>query len=264
MKTYLFIFLKGIAIGAGAILPGISSGVLCVILGIYEKLLDSILYFFKDMKKNIKFLFPFSLGGLLGIVLFGNFLNFFLTSFPLQTKSIFIALILSSIPSLIKNTNKKCTFKPHYLFFLFATLTIGIITVLLEHFNFMYLQNSFSFTYLILSGFLMSIGVIFPGVSSTVILMLLGVYPTYLVAVSSINLNILLPLSLGLFLGCLICIKLIKFLLDNFYGETFYSIIGFTIGSIFILLPKITSFYELLIFISSNLLVFLTYSYIHK
>ena len=45
-------FFIGILIGGGAILPGISSGVLCVIFGIYEKLLDSILNFFKDIKKN--------------------------------------------------------------------------------------------------------------------------------------------------------------------------------------------------------------------
>ena len=45
-------FFKGIAIGAGAILPGISSGVLCVIFGIYEKLLDSVLSFFKNIKQN--------------------------------------------------------------------------------------------------------------------------------------------------------------------------------------------------------------------
>ena len=46
--------IKGIFIGAGAIVPGVSSGVLCVIFGIYEKLLDSVLNFFKDMKKNLK------------------------------------------------------------------------------------------------------------------------------------------------------------------------------------------------------------------
>ena len=48
---FLFNFVKGIFIGAGAILPGISSGVLCIIFGIYEKLIDSILGFFKDIKK---------------------------------------------------------------------------------------------------------------------------------------------------------------------------------------------------------------------
>lgn len=55
---FLLDCIKGIAIGAGAILPGISSGVLCVIFGIYEKLLDSILNFFNNVKKNIRFLSP--------------------------------------------------------------------------------------------------------------------------------------------------------------------------------------------------------------
>ena len=55
---FLFNYIKGILIGAGAIIPGISSGVLCVIFGIYETLLNSILNFFKDWKTNIKFLTP--------------------------------------------------------------------------------------------------------------------------------------------------------------------------------------------------------------
>lgn len=55
---YISQVFKGIALGAGAILPGISSGVLCVVFGIYEKLIDSILGFFKDIKGNLKFLLP--------------------------------------------------------------------------------------------------------------------------------------------------------------------------------------------------------------
>lgn len=56
--NFLINYIKGLALGAGAILPGISSGVLCVIFGIYEKLINSILGFFKNIKENIKFLFP--------------------------------------------------------------------------------------------------------------------------------------------------------------------------------------------------------------
>ena len=57
-------FIKGIAIGSGAILPGISSGVLCVIFGIYEKLIDSILNFFKSPKNNFRFLLPIMIGSI--------------------------------------------------------------------------------------------------------------------------------------------------------------------------------------------------------
>ena len=102
MKNFLTNTIKGIAIGAGAILPGISSGVLCVILGIYEKLLDSILNFFKDIKNNFRFLFPLIIGGVIGVLLFSNILNYLLYAFPIQTKSIFIGLILGTVPSSVR------------------------------------------------------------------------------------------------------------------------------------------------------------------
>ena len=110
--NFVFNCLKGIAIGSGAILPGISSGVLCVVFGIYEKLLDSILYFFKDIKNNFKFLFPIILGAVIGILIFSNLLNYLLVAFPVQTKSIFIGLILGTIPSLLKTINSKCNIRP--------------------------------------------------------------------------------------------------------------------------------------------------------
>lgn len=59
---FIIDFFKGIAIGAGGILPGISSGVICVIFGIYESLLNCVLNFFKNIKQNFKFLFPIVLG----------------------------------------------------------------------------------------------------------------------------------------------------------------------------------------------------------
>ncbi len=149
--------LKGIAIGSGAILPGISSGVFCVIFGIYEKLLDSILNFFKNIKNNFKFLFPILIGSALGFFIFGNILNYCLFSFPIQTKSIFIGLISGSIPALVKEVNKKEKFKPFYLFFFLLALIIGIGSIFLENFLEINTIKNFNNFYLILCGFLMSI-----------------------------------------------------------------------------------------------------------
>ena len=78
-------FVKGIAIGAGAILPGISSGVLCVIFNIYDTLIESILGFFKNVKKNAEFLVPIVLGTFVGVIAFGNILQYFFYTFPNQT-----------------------------------------------------------------------------------------------------------------------------------------------------------------------------------
>ncbi len=92
--NFIFNFAKGIAIGAGAILPGISSGVICVIFGVYEKLLNAVLNFFKNIKENFKLLFPIGLGAVFGIVLFGNILKCLFYSYPIQTKFTFIGLIV--------------------------------------------------------------------------------------------------------------------------------------------------------------------------
>ena len=231
--------IKGIFIGAGAIVPGVSSGVLCVIFGIYEKLLDAVLNFFKDIKQNIKFLFPIALGVGIGVLLFSNMLNYLLYEFPIQTKSIFIGLILGTIPSLIKEVNEKETFKPQNIIYLLIALAIGIITVILE--NRMHIVSNIdgmSIMYLVMCGAIMSIGIVVPGVSSTIILMLLGVYSVYLQSVANLYLPVLIPMGIGLILGSIIMMKLTKKLLETYYAQTFYSIIGFTIGSIFVLLPQ--------------------------
>ena len=237
--------IKGIFIGAGAIVPGVSSGVLCVIFGIYEKLLDAVLNFFKDIKQNIKFLFPIALGVGIGVLLFSNILNYLLYEFPVQTKSIFIGLIIGTIPSLVKEVNEKETFKPQNVIYLLIVLAIGIVTVVLE--NKLYISSNIedmSFMYFVMCGAIMSLGIVVPGVSSTIILMLLGVYSVYLQSIANLYFPILIPMGVGLILGSIIVMKLTKRLLEKYYGKTFYAIIGFTIGSIFVLLPQGMSLIE--------------------
>lgn len=118
------------------------------------------------------------------------------------------------------------------------SLLAGLFLVFKEkHLHTGIYNSSFSFTFLILAGFLMSAGIIIPGVSNTLILMLIGVYDAYLTSISSLYLPFLLPLGIGVIIGSIFFMKLTKFLLDNFYAQTFFSIIGFTIGSIFVIFP---------------------------
>lgn len=86
-----------------------------------------------------------------------------------------------------------------------------------------------------------------PGVSSTIILMLLGVYSIYLTAVSCLYFPVLIPLSIGILLGGFCFMKLTKYLLEHFYAPTFSCIIGFTVGSIFVLLPSFSSEIDVII-----------------
>lgn len=84
-------------------------------------------------------------------------------------------------------------------------------------------------------------GIVVPGVSSTIILMLFGIYSIYLSSVSNLYFPVLIPIAIGVILGGFCFMKLTKFLLERFYAPTFYTIIGFTVGSIFVLLPTFSS-----------------------
>lgn len=240
-------FVKGILIGAGCILPGISSGVLCVVFGIYDKLLDSILNFFKDIRKNFIFLCPIVLGGLVGVIIFSKILQFLLYTYQLHTKSIFIGLILGGVVLLFKQISKNEKFKIKNLVYLVISLVIGLGMVYIENKVGIDSVDNVSYMYLIISGFLMSIGIVVPGVSNTIILMLLGVYSLYLSSVSTLYLPVLIPMGIGLIFGSIIFMNIIKFLLDKFYIKTMFLIIGFTLGSIFVLIPKIENLLEMFI-----------------
>ena len=245
--------LKGVALGAGAILPGISSGVLCVVFGIYEKLVNSILNFFKDIKNNFRFLLPIIIGIAVGVVLFGNLLRILFNTFPVQTKFCFIGLILGSIPSLFKTANNHKGFRLHYLIYTLSTFLFALFLLSLENTisNATTLANT-SPLFLIFAGFIMSIGVVVPGVSSSVLLMILNVYDIYLFSVATVDLFVLIPMGIGILLGGFIFLKLIQYCLSNFHIQTYYSIIGFVLGSIPILYPGIefnlTSFISIVLF----------------
>lgn len=241
---------KGILIGAGAILPGISSGVLCVIFGIYEKLIDSILGIFKDFKKNFTFLLPIFIGIGIGFVLFGRLLNYFFNCYENECKILFLGLILGSVPTLFKQVNQKKKFRLSFLLYTLINFSFGLFLFLLEkNISTTYLYSSQSnYIFLILSGFFMSAGVVIPGVSSTVILMCFGSYFIYLESISILNLSVLLPMGIGLICGAIFFLILIRFLLKNYSYQTYYSIIGFVLGSIFVLLPNKISLLSILLF----------------
>jgi len=84
----------------------------------------------------------------------------------------------------------------------------------------------------------MSVGIVVPGVSSSVILMLAGTYEIYLSSIANINFTVLFPMGIGLIIGCILFLNLINFLFNHFKSQTYFAICGFTLGSVFILLPN--------------------------
>ena len=242
MKKFFYNFLIGILIGFGAILPGVSSGVFCVIFGIYESLISCISNFFKDIRRNFSFLFPIGLGAFVGIIFFGNIIKYFFLAYNNYSCYAFIGLILGTIPALYRQA---CIGYPKFIDIkkiipIFLSFLFGIILIIIEkYFNLNLLVSSLATNtwYLIFAGFVMSVGIVVPGISNTVILMCLGVYTQYITAIANIDLSILLPLSIGLFFGCVLWIKIIKYLFEKHHQITSFCIIGFTLGSVFVLFP---------------------------
>lgn len=218
------------------------AGVFCVAFGLYEKLIDSFLHFFKNIKKNATFLLPIILGALVSIFLFSNFLQAAFDNFHIITSYAFIGLILGSVPIVFKQAEvSKITFS--HIMCLILSFVFSVYLIVLEK-NTIYSLSYFSNSYLILAGFLMSAGIVIPGVSKTVILMMLGIYSTYLSAISTLNFSILLPLGIGLILGSVIFMFLINFLFSYFKSYTYFLISGFVLSSVFVIFPGFSLSFE--------------------
>lgn len=238
------------------------AGVFLVIFGLYEKLLDSILNFFKNVKKNLKFLLPIILGGVIGVLVVSKILNFFLVEYPLQTKTIFIGLILGTMPNLFKSIKEKPNFKKKHYILLVISLIIGLGLMYLEEIMPDIGNNNYNLIYLVISGMIMSIGIVVPGVSSTILLMLLGVYNIYLYSLANIYFPVLIPMGIGLLIGGFICMIITKKLLEKYASQTLCIILGFSLGSIFVLVPSIKGIIDILLAITCGILGFLIASFL--
>ena len=126
----------------------------------------------------------------------------------------------------------------HVICFL-LTFSFNIYLSTLEKYSNNINMDNPSFQYLVLSGVLMSSGIIIPGVSKSVILLMLNIYRTYLLAVSTLNTTVLLPLVIGLAIGSIIFLSLINFCFKFIKSHTYFAIFGFVVGSILVMFPRI-------------------------
>lgn len=235
--NFLSVFFKGILIGIGNIAPGVSGGALAIIFGLYEGMVDAIGNFFKDIKKNVIFLFPIGLGVGVGIISFSGILKYLMTNFLVPTSFTFAGLITGTLPILFRKANKK-GFKKTDIIPMFITFFIALILVFLDNgFADSSMPTEITLTpvnlgLLVLYGFILAGSIVIPGISGSVILMLLGVYGIILEAISTLNLLVCIPVGVGVGIGVLVFSKLMTILMKKYYTITFYAILGFVIGSI--------------------------------
>ena len=240
-------FIAGLFIGAGLILPGVSGGVLAIVLGVYEDIIYAISNIFKEPKKQMIFLIPLGLGLVISMIIFGNILEYLFTNYEFVTKYAFIGLILGSLPILFDKLieNGKVNFKPTP--FLIA-LIIGLSLYLLD--KYILLENNVSlngdissYFILFIGGLFYAMGKIVPGISSSFLLMILGIYE-YVLGVIANPWDISLAdfwnvvaLGSGLLIGLVVLVKAVEKLLDKHFNTLYSSVIGFILGSIVIIYP---------------------------
>lgn len=255
--------IKGIIIGIAKVIPGLSGAVLMISFHLYDKAIYSITHFFDDVKRNFWFLLELGIGIMMGIVLFSKVVVFFLQKYYLYTNAIFIGLILGGIPVVARNFSHH---KKNIMFVLFSFfLTAGLSIANLD-FTYEVQHNGVDLVIFFLSGVLEAIGTVIPGVSSTALLMLMGVYSYYITIVSHIlsismlkeNLFFLLPFSLGLFLGMVIVTMLVNYLFEHYKEQTFAVILGFSFSSVFLLIVKLFPFFTGISSIIVSLILFLS------
>lgn len=230
----LFLFLKGILIGIGKIIPGVSGSLIAVILHVYEEAIMAINYFRKNPKRSFCFLFPIGLGVLLSAIFFSRVLLFFLDHWYYFTMFFFIGLILGTVPKF----QKEVVFisLKHYVIFFLSFLLPFLFSL------FSFQVENFSIFYIFLLGFIDAATMIIPGISGTAIFLMLGSYSTVLNIIGNPFGNIFLTIffSLGMLFGILFISKLVEIFLKK-NRNLFYLVIDGLLWSSIVYLISLVS-----------------------
>lgn len=233
--------LKGFFIGIANVIPGVSGGTLAVIFGVYDKLTESIGNFVTASKEKkieyMKFLAQIAAGAGIGIVTFAKVITFLYSNYPKSTLTVFTLLILPSIPLIVKG--EKIT-KKAILSFMAGAAVILVFMFL----DFKYgtktsetaADKVFSLGYalkLMFSGLIAAGAMIIPGISGSLLLMMIGEYYNVLGLINSFNIPLLTFFGIGVAIGMVGFSKAINFLLHRYKTATLYFITGIVTVSIF-------------------------------
>ena len=252
MNQTVGLVLKGLAMGAANVIPGVSGGTIAFITGIYERLINALKAFDVEalkllvarqwrtfaIKTDIGFLAAVLAGVAISIVSLAKVFELAFEYYEVYTLSFFFGLIIASILGVGRQISK-------YNWINIIALVLGVaiaasIALLPPA------EPNQSFFYLILCGAVAICSMILPGLSGSYILLLMGNYILVLHAISSFNFDVLLPIAIGCIVGLLVFARLLSYLFKNFRDFTISILTGFVAGSLAIIWPwKITLFMTL-------------------
>lgn len=248
MKKYIKIGLKGMAMGAADVVPGVSGGTIAFITGIYEELIKSISYIGPELILNFKkqglkntwikangnFLLSLFIGIAISIFSLMRITNHLLETYPILVWSFFFGLVLASVFYVGKQIK---TWKAKHIIFLIMGFSVAFGISLLNPSS-----ESTSLVYLFFAGSLAICAMILPGISGAFILVLLGAYKNISEAVSNFDFKVILSVGLGAIFGLLTFSRILKWLFKHYQSVTLATLTGFIAGSLIKIWPwKLTT-----------------------
>lgn len=242
-KHYVSLYVRGMAMGAADVVPGVSGGTVAFITGIYTELIDAlrscdhsaVLCLKNNGIKatwqhiNGSFLVAVFLGVFTSIISLAKVVTYLLETYPILVWSLFFGLVLASSLVLLKQVPK---WSGARIALLVVGVAIAIMVSVLKP-----TQLSDDWWVIASAGAIAISAMILPGISGGFLLLMMGLYSTIVAAVSQFEFSILLPFALGCGLGLLLFSHLLSWLLHHWQAETMALLTGILIGSLNILWP---------------------------
>lgn len=237
--------LRGFAMGTTDLIPGVSGGTLAVVLGIYYRLLEAISGLFgKDWKRHWGFLIPLGIGMVTAIVSLSRVIEYLLEHHYAPTQFFFTGLILGVLPMLIRQADVRRNFGTKHVIVLLVGLLLMASMAFLSGDKDAGPQTSLTLWSTIgffFAGWMASTAMLLPGISGSFVLLILGVYPTAINALSTFNLPIIFTIGFGVVAGFMLSSRAIRYLFATYPRMTYAVMIGLITGSVFVIFPGFVS-----------------------
>lgn len=227
---------KGVIIGIGFILPGLSGGVLAVIFGLYDKILKFLANIKEDFIKNVLFFIPVGIGMAIGIFLFSVVVEKAFGKYAAIFICLFVGFVIGTFPSLYRTAGKQGRKTKDILIMLISALVLFGLMMLGEKQLMDVAPGILSW---LGSGALISLGLIVPGMSPSNFLIYFGLYDKMASGIKDLDLSVIIPLIVGAVICVLLFAKLAAHLFRKYYSGMYHFILGMVIGSSVAIFPAI-------------------------
>ena len=229
--------LQGALIGGGAILPGVSGGVLAVVFGIYRPMMELLSHPFRALKKNLWLFIPIVIGVGIGFVGFAKLMALLFAEDSPYPISLFVGLILGTVPSLLKTARSQGR-KPAADMTALGLTFAGLLAFLIILEGTGSMNLTLTPVWALISGLIWGFSLIVPGLSSSSILIFMGLYKSIMDDVGRLQLGTVIPLLLGIALVAFLFARVIDSLFNKHFSVASHAIVGLVLASTIMIIPR--------------------------